>query len=197
MIHAALPLVSAVVFISIPPLRFPAMRNDNRGFTLIELLTALTVLAILLGLAVPTFRDFTRNNRVGAAQNDLVTAFTYARSEALRRSTPVSVCASTDNVSCSGNTNWATGWIAFVDSGANVGVVDASELPPLQAWAASNADMTLTGSTSYVQYGPTGITAPANAQTFDVYVAGCAGAHARRVALTAIGSINATTQNCP
>src|SRR5689334_9727964 len=131
------------------------MRNDNRGFTLIELLTALTVLAILLGLAVPTFRDFTRNNRIAAAQNDLVTAFTYARSEALRLSTPVSVCASADNATCSGNVNWATGWIAFVDSGANAGAVDAGERL-LQAWAASNADMTFTGSASYVQYGPTG-----------------------------------------
>jgi type IV fimbrial biogenesis protein FimT len=172
------------------------MRYTHRGFTLIELLTALTVLAILLGLAVPTFRDVTRNNRIGAAQNDLVTAFTYARSEALRISAPVSVCASADGATCSGSANWATGWIAFIDTGATAGSVDAGE-KVMQVWAASNSDMTLTGSTPYVQYGPTGITTPAAAQTFDVYVAGCSGAHLRRVALTAIGSMSSTTQNCP
>lgn len=175
------------------------MKNEARGFTLLELMTALTVLAVLLGLAVPSFREVSRNNRVTAAQNDLVTAFTYARSEALRLSQPVSVCASADAATCSGAVSWATGWIAFVDSGATPGEVDVAdpEERVLQVWAPTNRDMRLTGSAAYIQYGPTGITSPATAESFDVHANGCRGAHLRRVSLTAIGSLSSTTQSCP
>lgn len=175
------------------------MKSNARGFTLLELMTAVTVLAVLLGLAVPSFREVSRNNRVTAAQNDLVTAFTYARSEALRLSQPVSVCATEDAATCSGAENWATGWIAFIDSGATPGEVDEEDANErvLQAWAATNTSMTLAGSTPYVQYGPTGMTIGAAAETFDVYATGCHGRRLRQVALTAIGSLSSTTQNCP
>lgn len=69
------------------------MKNAN-GFTLIELMVTIAILAILMTVAVPSFVEFTRNNRVTSQTNDLVTAFNYARSEASRRSQPVSLSAS-------------------------------------------------------------------------------------------------------
>ena len=46
----------------------------------------------------------------------MVTAFNLARMEAIRRGTPVSVCASADQASCSGANDWASGWIVFTDA---------------------------------------------------------------------------------
>jgi type IV fimbrial biogenesis protein FimT len=41
-----------------------AMKAKQTGFTLIELMFTIIVLAVLLGLAVPNFRDFLRNSRL-------------------------------------------------------------------------------------------------------------------------------------
>ena len=64
------------------------------GFTLVELMVTLTVLAILVGVALPSFRDMILNNRRTAIVNDLVSSLLLARSEAIKRGQPVSVCAS-------------------------------------------------------------------------------------------------------
>jgi type IV fimbrial biogenesis protein FimT len=176
------------------------MESKTNGFTLVELLTALIVLAILFGIAIPSFRNFILNNRTTTTQNDLVTAFTYARSEALRRGTPVSVCASKDASTCSGDVDWATGWIVFVDSGAATGTrepADANEVV-LQAWASTSADMSVSGNTtSYIQYGPTGVISSPGAATFQVYPQGCTGEHMRQIAVSAVGSLSSTSQSCP
>jgi type IV fimbrial biogenesis protein FimT len=57
---------------------------NNKGFTLIELLVTITIMAILLSVAVPSFSDFIRNNRMGSVTNDMVTLLKYARLEAMR-----------------------------------------------------------------------------------------------------------------
>jgi type IV fimbrial biogenesis protein FimT len=172
------------------------MKRAQSGFTLIELMTALTVLAVLLAMAVPGFREFTRSNRVTAAHNDLLTAFTLARSEALKRATAVSVCASSNGTSCTGATNWATGWIVFTDASGTAGTVNGGDVV-LQTWPAINGDMTLAGSVAFVQYTATGMVATASSTTFDAYATGCSGAKARRLGVSAIGALTGTTQSCP
>jgi type IV fimbrial biogenesis protein FimT len=43
-----------------------------RGFTLIELMVTIMVLAVLLGLGVPSFREAALSSRVTSYANDLV-----------------------------------------------------------------------------------------------------------------------------
>src|SRR5687768_13479579 len=93
--------------------------NNARGFSLIELMFAITLFGILLGFAIPAFRDTVRNNQIVAQNNEFVTALNYARSESLRRVGPVTLCASADGATCSGATNWSTGWIVFADPNAD------------------------------------------------------------------------------
>ena len=85
-----------------------------------------TMIGILLGLAVPAFKEAIRNNRIVAQNNEFISALNYARSEAIRRSDTVSVCSSTNGTGCSTTTNWSTGWITFLDLNAN-GILDGAE----------------------------------------------------------------------
>jgi type IV fimbrial biogenesis protein FimT len=171
------------------------MQPTARGFTLIELMTAILVLGNLFAMALPSYREVTRNNRTTAAQNDLVTAFALARSESIRRSTTVSVCASSTGTSCTGGTDWAVGWIAFTDA-ATAGTVDGGD-EILQKWPALTGDTLLAGSAAFMGWAATGMVTPATGQTFDVYSSGCSGAKLKRVAVAPIGSVTATKQNCP
>jgi type IV fimbrial biogenesis protein FimT len=94
----------------------PDMKTNSAGFTLLELMVALTVLALLLGIGVPSFRDFVRNSRMTAAANDIVTDFSIARSEAVKRRVPVTLCKSQNLTACDADATGAfRSWIMFVD----------------------------------------------------------------------------------
>ena len=94
------------------------MKSRSRGFTLTELLVALAVAGLLLGLAAPSFDLFRRNNRLTGAANDFLAATQVARTEAIKRQVPVSMCPSADPTSagagCGGGA--FNGWIVFVDT---------------------------------------------------------------------------------
>lgn len=98
---------------------------NQRAFTLVELMITLLVVAILASVAVPAYQTMVKNNRLTTQVNELVTALLYARSEAVKRSAPVAVCASTDEATCSGTNEWETGWIVFIDEDDDL-TVDAT-----------------------------------------------------------------------
>src|SRR5690606_33041265 len=71
-------------------------RMRQRGFTLWELLVTLVVAGIVVGLGIPNLQEFLRNNAMAAAANELVTAVLHARSEAVKRQVPVTLCLTPD-----------------------------------------------------------------------------------------------------
>ena len=94
-----------------------------KGFTLIELLVTLALLAILMGVALPSFRTSFAQQEIKTARNDLMSAFQYARTEAVTQNRSVSICASENPwdaiPTCSYKDDWSTGWIVFKDDSAN------------------------------------------------------------------------------
>lgn len=92
-----------------------SLRGCSRGFTLIELMVAIMVLAILLGVAVPSFRDAALSSRLTAYANDLVASAQLARSEAIKRNAPVTLCASKNGIACGidAGSGWEAGWIVL------------------------------------------------------------------------------------
>jgi type IV fimbrial biogenesis protein FimT len=166
----------------------------NRGFTLIELMFAIAIFAVLLGFAIPAFRDTVQNNRLVAQNNEFVTALNFARSEALRRAGPVTVCASDNGTDCSGDTDWSTGWIVFADLNAD-GDLAAPEVA-LQIWPATSNGLTLNATVSpFIRYNSTGMSA--FAETFSLLKPGCTGDKARRVSVALTGRISTTIVACP
>jgi prepilin-type N-terminal cleavage/methylation domain-containing protein len=88
-----------------------------RGVTMIELMVVITILAILLGLAVPYMRDFFIANRLESASNELIAALSVARNEAMRRGVPVGIQRGTPDAGAQpGDGVWEKGWFVFVDA---------------------------------------------------------------------------------
>ena len=61
------------------------MNHRTAGFTLIELLVTLTVAAILLAVAVPSFQNMMLSSRLSTSANAVANALSLARSEAVKR----------------------------------------------------------------------------------------------------------------
>jgi len=98
--------------------------TKKNGFTLIEMMVTVSIAAILISIAVPSFKTMFKNNRITAATNEFVAALILTRSEALKRNNNVSICTSTDQQTCTGGTDFAKGWIVFLDCDQD-GVIDA------------------------------------------------------------------------
>ena len=171
--------------------------NSQRGLTLFELLIGVVVLAILLSAGVPSFQSTVANNRLTAQANDLVTALNLARSEAVKRGQPVSVCASSDQATCSGATAWTAGWIAFTDVSGSAGAVNTPGDTVLQAWQALSGPAALSSTVAYVQYQPTGRSVAPTAVSFTLKKPGCSGPYSRNITVAVSGRVDSKKENCP
>lgn len=65
--------------------------ESSRGFTLVELMVVIAIIAIISGIAVPSYQAMMQNGRETSARNSLVGALQLARSEAATRNTSVTV----------------------------------------------------------------------------------------------------------
>ncbi|MBX9403987.1 type IV pilin protein [Lysobacter sp. BMK333-48F3] len=54
--------------------RYRSSARRSRGFTLMELMAVVAIIAILVGIAVPTYQDSVRKSRRGQAKSDLAEA---------------------------------------------------------------------------------------------------------------------------
>jgi type IV fimbrial biogenesis protein FimT len=87
-----------------------------RGFTIVELMITVAVAAILLIIAVPSFRNIINSNRLTTATNTLVNALNTARMEAIKRNASVQFCSN----SATNNTSDNLGTGCGTDGGAVV-----------------------------------------------------------------------------
>ena len=92
-------------------IRRRARVGTARGLTLIELMVAITILAILLGWAVPSFNNAALSSKLTGFANDLVSSTQIARSEAIKRNAPITLCASSNGTTCATSGGWEVGWI--------------------------------------------------------------------------------------
>lgn len=90
-------------------------QRAGRGFTLVELMIVLLVVAVSLRVATPLLQNLLHKNRLSNETGRFLAAINLARSEAVMRNVPVSLCPSTMALTrqavCSGT--YAGGWIVF------------------------------------------------------------------------------------
>ncbi|MBW8312603.1 MAG: GspH/FimT family pseudopilin [Rhizobium sp.] len=89
------------------------------GFTLLELVITVAVLAIALGIAIPSFQGITNRNRLTSVANEVVAAMQLTRMEAIRRNQRVVMCPSTNGSTCSG-ANWMRMIVREADAAGEV-----------------------------------------------------------------------------
>lgn len=128
---------------------------NHLGLTLVELMTGIVIASTLLGVGVPSFFNLIAENRLAVATNELIASMHYARSEAVRREIPVSICASVDGQSCSGDTEWGKGWIAFTDENGMNGELDAGD-DLIFTNQTEGGRIRIAAENAYVRYSPRG-----------------------------------------
>jgi prepilin-type N-terminal cleavage/methylation domain-containing protein len=93
----------------------PASAAPAPGFTAIELLVVIVIVAVLASIAMPSFADFSVNQRLRTASYDLIADLTFARGEAVKRSNRVTIGPV--------GSSWAAGWsVTDVTSGTTLRV---------------------------------------------------------------------------
>jgi type IV fimbrial biogenesis protein FimT len=170
----------------------PALRGPlaGRGFTLVELMIAIAVFAILLAIAVPSFRDASLGARLSSIANNMVASVQLARSEAIKRNAAITLCASSDGSTCDDDVDWDTGWVVR-DDGAGTVIQVQQSLPA--GWK-----LTQSGGTSQLSFQPIGV--GATAATFTACRSNPVGKQERVVTVTATGMAYVTstaTGTCP
>src|ERR1700744_2463212 len=111
-------------------------RPPGAGFTLVETLAAIALLVVIAVMATPSFVAWHMRDQVDARARTLLSTFTYARSEALRRGASVTVCridaarvCLAAGQSCgNGIADWACGWAVLVEQGGTRSLLRAQPL---------------------------------------------------------------------
>ena len=94
------------------------LRPVQHGVTLIELMVAMVVFAILVALAIPSYRQWIQNQQIRAAAESILNGIQLARATAVNNNSPVRF-----NL-CGSNSSWqvlAASAAAAVPSPADVG----------------------------------------------------------------------------
>ena len=134
-----------------------ATYTQQIGFSMLELMIALTVSAVLITIAIPSFQNTIRSSLLASGADNLAASLNLARAKAITARRNVRLCPSTNGTSCAGDGSWTDGWIMFVDEDGN-NAPSSSEL--IQARGAMDSRISLTTPAAfmqYIQFRPTGV----------------------------------------
>ncbi len=103
---------------------------------MIEMLITIAILAIVLTIGAPAFKEFINSSNMVSNSNDMLGAFKYARMEAIKRGDSVQLGQRDGD-------GWTGGIVVWVDTNAD-GSLDAGE--ELRLWEAFSNDSSVAAS---------------------------------------------------
>jgi type IV fimbrial biogenesis protein FimT len=124
-----------------------------RGVTLPELMLVISIVAILLGLGVPSFSVFIAEQRVRAMATELQSALWRTRSEAIKFNRDVTLSPPPD-----AEHGWESGWVALHPIELGQVLLQADALP----------DVRVNSAPASVTYRPSGRVRGMTAPDFDL-----------------------------
>jgi type IV fimbrial biogenesis protein FimT len=171
-------------------------QTKSEGVTLIELVVTISISAILLSIAIPSFSSVIRSTRLTTYANELVASLNLARSEAVKRGVQISI-----RRKGSTNQNWDSGWDIFTDLDGD-GVLDAVDTLLKTYPALTNGFTLRTGTAAYqtfVAYLPSGLSLSSSGDTFRLCATSSDTANSRAIVINALGQPKTSqgTEKCP
>lgn len=174
---------------------------SGNGFTLIELLIALAVGAILVLIAVPSFRNMTLSNQLTTTANDIVGAIYTARTEAVKLNANTQLCSN----SATNNTGDTLGAKCGTQTGAVVALTGTSATQIRSGTAGIATPLQLSGDMIALRFTTAGLgqkvgtTSPYNGPIVDICTSSISSNNHRIISMTT-GSIittQSTSGACP
>lgn len=172
------------------------MLRRQQAFTLLELMVTIAVLAILAGIALPSFMGTIRRNNLSTYTNELVASIALARSEAIRSTHGATLCAAnaTHN-GCAAAADWnSNGWLVWVNNRADPAFSAAEDT--VLAVRQANPAITLAANASKVEFDGRG--RPSSALDFDLKIKDCpsSGDYRRTISINVSGQVSKQAAKC-
>lgn len=98
----------------------------SKGYNLLELLVVIVLLIMTTLMISAQWVEWLNITATAIQVNQLIAAINFARSEAIKHNVSVSLCPSTDGISCQGN--WHEGYLVFIDKGQQSHVPNPASL---------------------------------------------------------------------
>jgi type IV fimbrial biogenesis protein FimT len=125
----------------------------HTGFSITELMIVSAIVAILLSIAIPSYRYITNSYRMSSEVNSLLGDLMYARAEAIKEGVTVTACASPDGINCAGAGNWQVGWLVYSNATKVANPPAGSVLKIGMAFPGANPDsFVATGGVSAISF---------------------------------------------
>lgn len=145
----------------------------------------MSIVAVLLSIAIPSFQYVTITDRIATETNNLVGDMQFARAEAIKEGQTISLCASANQSTCSAADTWQTGWLVYSGSGAEP--ASGTILRVRRGFTGGDTFQPADGTTSALQFNREGFAINlAGAITFELHNS-AGGTYTRCVQLTVIG----------
>lgn len=87
----------------------------GKGFTLVELMVTLSVIAILVTVGIPALGEFVHDTQQKTAFSKLISAYAFARQEAVHRGKGVSICPVKRIKPTQCTNNWSEGVLIYIN----------------------------------------------------------------------------------
>lgn len=166
-----------------------------KGFTAVELLITVLVVSILFSIAMPGLREIIQNNRAISLSTDMISAVNLAKTEAIKRGVPVSLCPAKDSTMsvCGTANDWNKGWIVFADPNANGTILNTSDKIAIQDSLMSGNNITST--ITRITFSGNGFVTTGSGN-LTLVASGCMGKNGRIVTITNTGRISVANTPC-